>query len=108
MPPRSGSRYMHSRGVREAEGRLHLTDRDRFGFQSLPDTRVHVVAEGDTLFHLAGQYYAPLPRACGYWWAIADFQPRPIHDPTLALVLGSKLFIPSVRALEEFLTDRAP
>jgi len=108
MPPRAGSRYSHSLGLRDAEGRLYLTDRDRFLFQDRPDTRVHQVCEGDTLFHLAGRYFAPLPRACGFWWAIADFQVPPIHVPTLALVAGKRLVVPSVRALEEFLTDRAP
>jgi hypothetical protein len=108
MPPRAGSRYMHALGLRDPAGRLYLSDRERFMFRDLPDTRVHIVAEGDTLFHLAGQYYAPLPRACGYWWALADFQPRPIHDPTLELAVGGRLFIPSVRALEEFLKDRGP
>ena len=32
--------------------------------------------------------FAPLPLACGYWWAIADFQPDPILDPTLVLETG--------------------
>jgi len=108
MPPRAGSRYSHSLGIRDSSGRLYLSDRERFPFRDLPDTRVHTVAEADTLFHLAGHYYAPLPRACGYWWAIADFQPRPIHDPTLVLLPGTRLFIASVRALEEFLADRGP
>jgi hypothetical protein len=108
MAPRAGSRFMHSLGLRDAEGRLFLTEREPFRFSEFADTRLHLVAEGDTLFHLAGTYFAPLPRACGYWWAIADFQPQPMHDPTLALPMGNRLFIPSVRALEEFLSDRAP
>jgi hypothetical protein len=57
--------------------------------------------QGDTLFDLAGQYFAPLPRACGFWWAIADFQPDPIIDPTLQLDVGRQLLIPSVRVLTD-------
>jgi hypothetical protein len=53
------------------------------------------------LFDLAGQYFTPLPRACGFWWAIADFQPDPIIDPTLQLDVGRQLLIPSVRALTD-------
>jgi len=32
---------------------------------------------------------------------IADFQPDPVHDPTLSLDLGRVLFIPSVRVVTE-------
>jgi hypothetical protein len=49
-----------------------------------------------------------LPRACGFWWAIADFQPDPILDPTLRLEPGRRLFIPSVRVLIDIiLADRS-
>jgi hypothetical protein len=42
-----------------------------------------------------------LPRACGFWWAIADFQPDPVVDPTLLLEPGRRLFIPSLRVLTD-------
>jgi ribosomal protein S18 acetylase RimI-like enzyme len=60
-----------------------------------------VVAQGESLFDLAGRYFAPLPRACGFWWAIADFQQDPIIDPTLELEVGRRLLIPSVRVLTD-------
>jgi hypothetical protein len=65
------------------------------------DTRVHVVAQGDTLEGLAGRYFAPLPRACGFWWVLADFQPDPIVDPTLELDVGRRLLVPSLRVLTD-------
>ena len=38
---------------------------------------------------------------------IADFQPGPIHDPTLALDVGRALVIPSVRVVtEEILSEQ--
>ena len=101
MPPKTGSRYMFCLGVRDAQGRRFLTEREPYGFHKHEDTRLHLVVEGDSLWGLAGRYFAPLPRACGFWWAIADFQPDPIIDPTLKLQLGRQLFIPSLRVLTD-------
>ncbi|MDJ0766807.1 MAG: hypothetical protein QNJ97_27790 [Myxococcota bacterium] len=101
MPPKIGSRYMFCKGVKDAQGRLHLTDREPYHYRSHRDNRIHMVVEGDTLFGLAGKYFAPLERACGYWWVIADFQPDPIFDPTVALVHGRQIHIPSVRVLSD-------
>jgi hypothetical protein len=106
MPPRRFSRFSFSAATLDAQGRLLLTEREPFRFRSFSDNRQHVVREGDTLFSLAGLYFAPLPRPSGLWWIIADFQPAPIHDPTLALELGSLLFVPSIRVVtEEVLSD---
>jgi len=80
---------------------MYLTDREPYGYVAHPDNREHTVVQGDSLFTLAGQYFAPLPRACGYWWAIADFQLEQTLDPTLELVLGSTLAIPSLRVLTD-------
>jgi hypothetical protein len=94
-----GSRYSFCRGVRDEAGALHLTDREPYRYAAHTDNILHTVVEGDTLFNLAGRYFAPLPRACGFWWAIADFQPEPIIDPTLRLDLGRVLHIMSLRVL---------
>jgi hypothetical protein len=101
MPPRRFSRHTFTSAVQDDEGRLVLTDREPFRFRSLPDNRQHVVKEGETIFSLAGRYFAPLPRPAGLWWVIADFQPDPIHDPTIALEPGRVLVIPSVRTVQE-------
>jgi hypothetical protein len=101
MPPRRFSRHTFTSAVLDDEGRLLLTEREPFRFRSLPDTRQHVVKEGDTLFSLAGRYFASLPRPAGLWWVIADFQPDPVHDPTIDLEPGRILFIPSVRTIQE-------
>jgi hypothetical protein len=101
MPPHTGSRHSFTRGIRDEAGRLFLTEREPYGFHEHSDTRVHVVAQGDTLFTLAGRYFAPLPRACGFWWVIADFQEPPVVDPTLELELGRRLFIPSLRVVTD-------
>jgi len=101
MPPRRFSRFTFCAAVLDDEERLVLTEREPFRFRSFPDNRQHVVQQGETIFSLAGRYFAPLPRASGLWWVIADFQPDPIHDPTVSLDLGRVLFVPSVRVLTE-------
>lgn len=101
MPPMRDSRFEHCRGIRDEDGNLYLTDREPYRFRPLPDTRLHTVTEGETLYTIAGRYFRPRPRACGLWWIIADFQPDPILDPTLALEPGRRLFIPSLRVVEE-------
>jgi len=101
MPPFVGSRHTFCLGVRGDSGRLQLTEREPYRYQSHADNRVHVAAEGDTLFTLAGRYFAPLPRACGFWWAIADYQIDPIIDPTITLTPGRRIHIPSLRVLTD-------
>lgn len=101
MAPRVGSRYSFTVGVTDELGRRVLTEREPYRFSEHVDTRIHVVAQGDTLAGLAGRYFAPLPRACGFWWVLADFQPDPIIDPTLELDVGRRLFIPSLRVLTD-------
>ena len=101
MPPRRFSRFTFCTAFLDDEQQLVLAEREPFRFRSFSDNRQHVVQQGETLFSLAGRYFAPLPRASGMWWVIADFQPDPIHDPTLSLDLGRVLLIPSVRVLTE-------
>lgn len=99
MAPRAGSRYIFCRGIRDYNRVKQLSDREPYGYQELSDNRTHEVREGDTLFSLAGLYFRPVSRACGYWWVIADFQPDPIVDPTLKLPVGQIVYIPSTRTL---------
>jgi hypothetical protein len=99
VPPHVGSRFSFSAALEDESGRLYLAGREPYRFTVHADTRIHRVTEGDTLFSLAGKYFEPLPRACGYWWAIADFQPDPILDPTLELERGAVLFVVSLRVL---------
>lgn len=101
MAPRTGSRHSFTQGFRDDGGRLFLTEREPYRFREHTDTRIHVVAQGDTLFNLAGRYFAPLPRACGFWWVLADFQPDPVVDPTLELEVGRRLVVPSLRVLTD-------
>ncbi len=106
MPPRLYSRHTFCSGVLDKDGRLFLTEREPYRYRALPDSRQHVVKEGESLFSLAGRYYASLARPAGLWWVIADFQPDPIHDPTIALEPGRTLVIASLRTvLEEIFSE---
>jgi hypothetical protein len=107
MPPRRYSRYTFCEAVLDDDGRLFLTERQPYRFRALTDNRQHVVKEADTLFSLAGHYFAPLPRPAGLWWIIADFQIDPIHDPTLVLESGRIIVVPSLRTVtEEIFSER--
>lgn len=107
MPPRRFSRFTFTSALQDDAGRLVLAEREPFRFRALPDNRQHVVGDGETVFSIAGRFFDPLPRPAGLWWVIADFQPDPIHDPTLALEPGRVLLIPSVRTvLEEIFSEQ--
>lgn len=108
MPPRRFSRHTFTRSYLDDSDHLVLTEPEPFRFRPFADNALHLVSDGETVFTLAGHYYGSIPRGCGLWWVIADFQPDPIHDPTRKLRAGSVLVIPSIRTLFEniFSDDR--
>jgi nucleoid-associated protein YgaU len=99
----AGSRYASCTAVRGDDGVLRLEDRPPLTFRDLADNRTHTVVQGDTLWLLAGRYFAPVSRGCGWFWALAEFQPVPIVDPTLALEPGTILVIPSIATVDAYL-----
>lgn len=110
MPPREYSRHSYTIGYEDtnadAPRPAFLSGRIPWRFRQRDDNRLVIAKTGDTLWALAGRYFSELPRACGLWWIIGDFQPEPIHDPTLQLAPGRTLVIPSTRAvLEEVFND---
>jgi hypothetical protein len=107
MPPRLNSRYTFSSAIPDAAGALVLSEREPFGFVDLPDNVRHVARTGDTLFSLAARYFHGFDRPDGLWWIIADFQPQPVLDPTLAFVEGTVVFVPSVRTVHESIFDES-
>lgn len=107
MPPRKHSRHALSFTTATDDGELYLTERTPFRYRPLADSIQHRVKEGDTLWNLAYRYYSPIERPAGLWWVIADFQPTPIFDPTIALAPGRVLWIPSLRTvLEQIFSER--
>lgn len=107
MPPRRLSRYTFTTAYTDADGDRVLTDPELFGYHDYPDNRLHTVVEGDTLWSLAGRFFTGFETPEELFWVIADFQPKPIHDPTLKLAPGTILVIPSVRTiLEEVFSEK--
>lgn len=103
MPPLARSRFIHSRGLTDAAGRLYLTQPVPFRYRQLADNRFHTALQGDHLHGLAERYFAPTPGAAQLWWVIGHFQPRPIHDPTIELTPGRVIVIPSLRTTVELI-----
>jgi len=99
MPPGRLSRYKFALGYTNTDGIVFLGDRVPFRYRTIADTATHVVGSADTLWSLAGRYYAGFESvvapAAGLWWVIADFQPVPIIDPTIRLSPGTTMYIPS-------------
>ena len=103
MPPKPKTRNFFCTGVYDVDGNQYLAEREPYRYRVRPDNRIHTVVQGDTLFSLADKYFRPLERACGFWWVIADYQNPPIIDPSIELVPGSKIVIPSLTTLNEMI-----
>lgn len=101
MPPGANSRHIFCIGHTDSDGTVALGEREPYRYRELPDTRTHVVGRGDSLWTLAGMYFKNLPRASGYWWVIADFQPDPIIDGTLELDVGRTIYVPAERVVTD-------
>jgi hypothetical protein len=107
MPPNRFSRERFSEAILDEDGMLYLTEPEPFPYQDLPDNRVHIVVQGDTLWSLAATYYAQYDAPDQLWWILADFQPDPILDPTLALAPGRAIYVPSSRTIDEEILNEA-
>lgn len=110
MPPRLNSRYMFATGDSDDSGNLFLTEREPFRYDpDLRGTIRHVVSVGDSLQSIAFRYWSTLQlgdREIPWgpehlWWILAEFQPDPILDPTIDLVPGKTILVPSVRVVQE-------
>jgi hypothetical protein len=93
------SRYQWSSVDTDEAGRRYFGERPVFGFRDLPDNRLHVVKQGERLWHLGHMYFPGVPKNGALYWAIADFQPEPVLDATLDLNVGSIIVVPSIATL---------
>ena len=106
MPPAEDSRYLVSLELELEDGTLIWTFPEPLGDLSMDDDVAHTVNQGETLFTLAGKYYSGMPRPCGLWWAIAEYQKIPVADPFSPLEAGTTIKVPSLRTvIEIFLSE---
>lgn len=83
----------------EPDRTTFLGTRDPIGYSDHRDNTPYVVREGDTLEHLAARFFPGFTDSASLYWALAEYQPEPILDPTLRLRPGSVLLIPSASHL---------
>ena len=97
MPMFAWSRYRYCTVYEDTEGRQFLDEREPFRYSDEPDNIYHQVRDGDTWWGLAHRYFDGIPRSCGLWWLLCEFQPQPVIDPTIVPVAGSVIVVPSMR-----------
>jgi hypothetical protein len=81
-----------------------------YGYQDLDDNIQHVCSTGDNLIRIAIERYTGViggdhPEI--YYAYIGDFQPEPIHDPTINLEIGRTIYIPSSRTILNDIEDES-
>ena len=94
-------RYRLANLIKDDDDTLILDLRAKLEFQESSDDILHIVQKGETLHTLAATYYQGFPNAATLWWAIADYQPEPIIDPTLELQEGQVIIIPAADAVQD-------
>jgi nucleoid-associated protein YgaU len=93
------SRYRYNRAYADAVAYPYLDEREPVRYRAERDNVFHTAQAGDTWWGLAQRYYPGYERASGLWWALCEFQPQPVVDPTLAIPAGTVVVIPSARLL---------
>jgi hypothetical protein len=99
------SRYRFCETAVDEQGRTFLDQRRPYRYRAFSDNTVHLVQQGESIFTIAAKRFGQYPRPAGLWWVIADFQPVPIHDPTIQLAAGARLVIPSARAVADIILN---
>lgn len=105
------SRYAASPVVlNTTSGVVSLTPRTPFRFRDRVDTIVHLATTGDSLHSIAARYYGTISSTPErLWWVLADFQPAPVIDPTLALEEGRFIYVPAPAVVQsEVLSGLTP
>lgn len=100
MPPSTNSKYLFSGIVSDNDiprARLFLGTRGTFPYRDRLDNEIYVVQPGDTLGSIAHKKYGSIAgsKAATLYWIIAEYQPLPLVDATIALRPGQRLILPS-------------
>ena len=103
MPMFAWSRYRYCTVIGGQNGEIaELDEREPFRFRNETDNRYHRAQSGDTWWSIAAKFFSGVPRACGLWWLLCEYQPDPVVDPTLAIDDGTLIVIPSMRVLRMY------
>lgn len=107
MPPNKYSRYQFSRARPDSAGRRYLEPREPVRYRELAGNKTYVVKSGDTPDSIATLAYTDsFPNPERLWWVLLDFQPTPIHDPTVSLSPGTEIIIPPASFLRDVVFSR--
>jgi hypothetical protein len=91
----------HGQVYASEEGKVFLSLRERLPHLQGSDTRIHICKGGERLYDLAVGYYKGLyQRPLDLWPIIAEYQPEPIHDPSVPLSEGEVVLIPGPGYIE--------
>jgi hypothetical protein len=100
--PSTLSVYRFCQAYVAPDGRKYLTDIQPFPFEEVEDTQEHIVVGQQRIEDVAAIHYQVYgEEAYLLWHVLAAFQPEPVLDPTVPLAAGSKVFVPSLRFIEE-------
>lgn len=103
----ANSRHLFCEQWLDDEQRLFLDARRPYRYRAFDDNTVHLVKDGESIFSIAGHHFIGQDRAAGLWWIIADFQPEPIIDPTIQLIAGTQLILPSIQKVQSEILGEA-
>lgn len=99
MPMFPFSRYAYCLQLEDAAGIKYLDEREPFAFREETDNRYYRTVDGDTWYGMAHTFFDGIPRACGLWWVLCDFQPERVIDPTLRIEPNTLIVVPSIRLI---------
>lgn len=81
-------------------------EREPYRFQDESDNRFHNAVEGDTWWGLAWKYFPSFQNKAQLWFLLCEFQPEPVIDPTIVIVAGTQIVIPSERLVRTQVFNR--
>lgn len=96
------SRYRYCTLYTGDDGVSYLDEREPYRYKDERDNRYHRAKGGDTWWGLAHMYFQGVPRACGLWWLLCEYQPTPVLDPTLTIPEDTLVVVPSMRVVRMF------
>lgn len=99
------SRYRAAELIKGDDDSFTWTLPNFFEFTGEDEDIFYEVQPGDNWHLLAYKFYGREFGGANLWWAIMDYQPTPIVDPTIALSPGSVLVVPPPKRIQEFLLE---